>query len=181
MRIILPLAMLFLMAVFEASAQLKPLSLSQRVNSSELVLEGKVIGKTAAWDKDRRHIYTVNTISVYKVFKGQLQGSTIELITIGGVVGNEREDVSYGLKLNQGDTGVFTCIPATSLPVQGSSAQRFRPYSEVQGFIGYDMQNGGARDVFNTYESIQRDIYSPIQKLTKRNYQVLHKADFPIK
>ena len=49
-------------------AQLQAVTLEQRVENSSLVFEGKVLQKSSFWDTDRRHIYTSNLVSVYKVF-----------------------------------------------------------------------------------------------------------------
>ena len=71
-RILIFLLLLLPPAVLKA--QLVPLSLEQRVINSDVVFEGKVLSKSASWDENRRHIYTSNLISVYKVFKGELKG-----------------------------------------------------------------------------------------------------------
>ena len=68
----------------DLSAQLQAVPLEQRVENSSLVFEGKVLRKSSFWDTDRKHIYTSNLVSVYKVFKGELSNSIVEVITIGG-------------------------------------------------------------------------------------------------
>ena len=153
-------------------AQLQAISLEQRVENSTLVFEGKVLQKSAFWDTDRRHIYTSNLVSVYKVFKGQLSNSIVEVITIGGIVGDQMEKVSYSLDLQEGSLGVFTCIP---------NNLRLQPYAEIQGFISYDLSSGTARDVFKVYKNVSGEIYPVLKKLTHSNYKVMNKADFKIK
>jgi len=163
------------------SAQLQAVSLEQRVENSTLVFEGRVMSKSSFWDSDRRHIYTSNLVSVYKVFKGVLSNATVEVITIGGVVGNQMEKVSYGLDLQEGSVGVFTCIPNNTKLTTGSKNLRLRPYAEIQGFIRYDLKTGTARDVFKVYKNVSGEIYPVLQKLTHSNYKVMNKADFKIK
>jgi hypothetical protein len=170
-----------LLVAASSQGQLVPISLQQRVINSDVIFEGKVIDQTASWDENRRHIYTSNIISVYKVFKGELKSSTVELITMGGTVGNEREDVSYGLKLNEGAVGVFTCVPNTIKLGRGSKYSRLRPYSEIQGFIHYDLAKGNAKDMFHVYKNVSDEVYSAVQKFTNTKYKVLNKADFKIK
>jgi hypothetical protein len=165
----------------DLSAQLQAVSLQQRVENSSLVFEAKVLSKTSFWDTDRRHIYTSNLLSVYKVFKGQLNSSTVEVITIGGIVGNEMEKVSYGLDLKEGSVGVFTCIPNNIKLTNSSRILRLRPYSEIQGFIHYDLATGTAKDVFHEYKNVSGEIYPVLQKLTRSNFKVMKKADFKIK
>lgn len=162
-------------------AQLQAVSLEQRVENSTLIFEGKVLRKSSFWDADHRHIYTSNLVSVYKVFKGELSNSIVEVITIGGMVGNQMEKVSYGLDLQEGALGIFTCIPNNTKLSSTSKNLRLRPYAEIQGFISYDLASGTARDVFKVYKNISGEIYPVLQKLTHSNYKVMNKADFKIK
>jgi hypothetical protein len=165
----------------DLSAQLQAISLQQRVENSSLVFEAKVLSKTSFWDTDRRHIYTANLLSVYKVFKGELSSSTVEVITIGGIVGNEMEKVSYGLDLKEGYIGVFTCIPNNIKLTKVSKNLQLRPYSEIQGFIRYDLNTGTARDPFNVYKNVSAEIYPVLQKMAGSNFKVMKNADFKIK
>jgi hypothetical protein len=165
----------------DLSAQLQAVSLQQRVENSSLVFEAKVLSKTSFWDTDRRHIYTSNLVSVYKVFKGELSSSTVEVITIGGIVGNEMEKVSYGLDLKEGSVGVFTCIPNNIKLTKVSRNLQLRPYSEIQGFIRYDLNTGTARDVFKVYKNVSGEIYPVLQKLSSSKFKVMKNADFKIK
>lgn len=165
----------------DLSAQLQAVPLEQRVENSSLVFEGKVLRKSSFWDTDRKHIYTSNLVSVYKVFKGELSNAIVEVITIGGIVGNQMEKVSYGLELQEGSVGVFTCIPNNTKLATSSKNLRLRPYAEIQGFIRYDLTTGTARDVFKVYKNVSGEIYPALQKLTHSNYKVMNKADFKIK
>jgi hypothetical protein len=170
-----------LLASFAVNAQLVPLSLENRIVNSDVVFEGKVISKTAAWDAQRKHIYTTNLISVYKVFKGEISSSMVEVQTIGGTVGNDREDVSYGLKLNEGSIGIFTCVENPVKRKTSTSLTQLKVYSEIQGFIRYDLKTGSARDVFKEYNKVTEDIYVPLQKIMHSKYKIMNKADFKIK
>ena len=170
-----------LLLSLDLKGQLVPISLQERVVNSDVIFEGKVIGQTASWDVSRRHIYTSNIISVYKVFKGELKSSTVELITMGGTVGNDREDVSYGLKLDEGSVGIFTCVPNSVKLSKGSKYNRLRPYSEIQGFIHYDLAKGNAKDMFHVYKNVTQDVYAALQLYTHMKYKVMNKADFKIK
>lgn len=172
---------LFIALADQAHSQLVPLALEQRVMKSNLVFEGKVLSKSSFWNKERTHIYTANTVSVYKVFKGSLTNSTLEVITVGGIVGDMMERVSYGLELQEGQIGVFTCVPNSAQSAQNSKILQVKPYGEVQGFIKYDLATGAAKDVFNSYKSISEDIYPVLKKLTNSNYKIMTKADFKLK
>lgn len=161
-----------------AMAQLIPVSLEQRIDNSSAIFEGKVISKTSFWDASHTHIYTSNIIGVYKVFKGELTASQVEVITPGGIVGGDMEQVTHTLQLNEGDIGIFTSVPNTVRLASSSPLKRLKAYSGVQGFIKYDERNKTARDAFRTYKSISSDVYSAITRRTRVNYRVIRKADF---
>ncbi len=172
--------LLILFVCAESFAQLVPLSLKQRVSNATVVFEGKVLSTKASWDAGRRRIYTYNLVSVYKLFKGTLQSSTVEVVTTGGTVGNDRQEVSYGLNLQKGYVGIFTCIPNNIKAGTHSKPGQLKVYSEIQGFIQYDLQTGAAKDVFHRYKSIKDDVYAPVQALAGSKYKVLKKADYNI-
>lgn len=86
---------------------LKEIPLAQQIESSSLVVEGKVISKESFWNADHTNIYTVNTVEVYKVFKGQ-PATTVQVVTKGGTVGTMAQKVSPSLNLDTNDVGVFT-------------------------------------------------------------------------
>ena len=70
----------FFISVMQGQCNLYEISLEEQVAQSSQIVEGKVIAKQSFWDKNRQNIYTVNTIEVYKIFKGQ-SFETIEVIT----------------------------------------------------------------------------------------------------
>lgn len=105
----------------------------------------------------------------------------MEIITRGGIVGNDMEQLSHNLELNEGYAGIFTAIPNTAKFLVSSSLPRFKAYAGVQGFIRYDLQNGSAKDQFRSYKSISSDVYSVIQQRTKLKTKILKQPDFKIK
>jgi hypothetical protein len=132
-----------------------PVSLEQRVNNSAVIVEGKVLSQTSFWNASHTHIYTSNKVEVYKIFKGDVQGSEIEIITEGGTVGNERELLTSTLELVNGQAGIFFCMPnAVTDPGGRVKSNSFLVYSSLQGFISYDLTSGKAFDPFTTYARI---------------------------
>ena len=103
----------------------------------------------------------------------------IEVITLGGVVGTDALIVSPGLKLRQGDVGVFTLyenkVPLSSFGAK-SINKKFRPYSSLQGFYKYDLYNDVAVNPFNKKKGISNSFYNEIMSYTKSNYKKV--ADF---
>ncbi len=147
---------------------LKQISLDEQVNNSSLVVEGKVISKKSFWDVKHEKIYTTNTVEVYKVFKGVVV-STIEVITVGGTVGDVILMVFPNLNLRVGDIGVFTLYDNNIALSQAAKAQnkQFKVYSSLQGFYKYNVYDDLAVNPFNKKEGISSVFYKEIMSKTK--------------
>jgi hypothetical protein len=163
-----------------ALGQLIMIPLEQRIAKADIVFEGKVIGKNCFWNESHTRIFTSNIVSVYKVFKGNLTSTQVEIITQGGIVGSTMEKITHTLELNEGDTGIFTAIPNTAKFSQKSNLIRLKAYAGLQGFIKYDLKNHTARDPFTQYKSISADVYPAIITLTKSSITIIKEADYKI-
>ena len=150
-------ALLLSSVVSYSQCMIKPITLSERVSNSSKVFEGKVLSKRMAWDEAHRKILTYNTVEVYRVFKGDISTSTVEVTTEGGVVGNEMLIVSSALELNVGEVGTFTLTEGD----YGTSV----PYASTQGFVKYDRVTGEAIAPMDKYASVD-DLYSAITRIT---------------
>lgn len=149
----------------KAECVLVPLSLSERVNASTLITEGKVIQIKSFWNADRTMIYTANTIAVSKVYKGmsQIYSGTIEIITLGGTVNDKAIKVEPELELAMGEIGIFMLIQKDGQWVSESGPQ---------GFIKIDKVDASASDIFNQYPPFS--IYTNIENLTKQKAVVVN-------
>ncbi len=159
-------------------AQLIPISLDQRIDNATAILEGKVISQTSYWDETKTQIYTSNVVEVYKIFKGKLISNQIEIITKGGVVGNDMQRVSHTLELTIGDTGMFTAVPNTFKVTTKEKLTKLKAYAGLQGFIKYDLKNGTAKDPFTNYKNVNKEVYGKIVGRTKANFKTIQKAPF---
>lgn len=153
--------LLFLLLIvfhhFTFANELYPVPLTQRVNHSILIAEGKVIAQYSFQPSPKGNIYTSNLVQVYRTFKGSLQGEQIEIITEGGTVGRLRQVHSSTLSLNIGETGVFFCMPTKSSISSGRANLRgnsYMVYSSLQGFIAYDEKTNTAGDPFTRYSNV---------------------------
>lgn len=149
--------------------------LSDQVQFSTQIIEGKVISKKSFWDVNRQNIYTTNTIEVYKVFKGSPL-STIEIVTRGGTVGLEAEIVTPSLQLDINDFGIFT-LENNNYNLYDNSSIRFKPYSEAQGFYKYNTYTNAAVNPFKVKRGITA-FYDEIEALTNKNYTNI--SDFDV-
>lgn len=151
--------------------------LPTQVQSSSQIIEGKVISKTSFWDDNHHNIHTVNTIEVYKVFKGQTISETIEVITPGGSVGDNSEVVSPSLSLNVGEIGVFMLHDNNVSITNGTSQSKFKPYASSQGFYKYDLKSNKVFNPFMSKEGISTEFHNTIKALTN-NTNVIEVTHF---
>ena len=161
-----------------AQLMLKEVSLSKQIEKSTLVLEGKVLSKKSYWDTNHEKIYTINTVEVYKLFKGESL-PIIEIITLGGVVGMDAQIVYPSLKLNIDDIGVFT-LYNSNLELDSkkeSNKTKFKPYGSLQGFYKYDINSDIAVNQFTSKKGISDSFYNEIKSYTKADYIQLTNFD----
>ncbi|MCC6818223.1 MAG: T9SS type A sorting domain-containing protein [Bacteroidia bacterium] len=149
----LSLFLIFSTSYLYSQCALVPLTLNERVNAATVIIEGAVNAKRAYWDNNGSMILTANSISISKVFKGNqlLSGNTLDIITLGGQVGDKAVKVEPELELEIGDIGIFMLIKKDGIWVAESGPQ---------GFISIDKHTANASDVFNHYPpfTIQSDI-----------------------
>lgn len=161
MKIILTI--IFISAAYlEGFAQclMYPVSLSERINASSMIVEGKVKASNSIWNAAHTHIVTIHTIEVYKILKAEsslLNLTSIELITPGGVVDDLAEKVNPALEPVENEYGIFFLADKT---LEG----QFKPYAGPQAYIEISA-NWGA-DVFSEYADLEKQIYSLIRDLS---------------
>lgn len=169
-HLFLPLiCFLFCFTNLSAQELLYEVPLNEQIQNSSQIVEGKVLSKRSFWDANQHNIYTVNTIEVYKVFKGQT-ATTIEVITEGGAVGDQVEIVNPSLQLAKGDVGVFLLKNPTMELTSVSSNVRFESNSSSQGFYKYNIQDNIASNPFGIKNGIASELYSEITAHTHNNY-----------
>ncbi len=149
---------------------MKPVSLSERVSESSLIIEGKILNSKSYWDENQRHIYTVHEVTVYKSLKGNA-ASTVNVVTQGGRVGTIVQTVSNASQLQINDEGTFMLKPFSSSVL--SSVNGFELVAAAQGVIKYNPFTNRGSDLFTTYNSITNDVYNSIQQLTGSGYTEL--------
>lgn len=161
-----------------AQVLIKKIPLEAQIKNSNLIIEGKVIEKKSTWDDKHELIYTINTIEVYKVFKG-IPVSTVEVITIGGTVGMQALVAYPSLKLRNGDIGVFILENnATSFSkTLNYKSKKYKPNGVTQGFYKYNLVENLAATPFVKKQNISSDFYNEIQKYLNSNYVELKEFD----
>ncbi|MEQ8704026.1 MAG: matrixin family metalloprotease [Phaeodactylibacter sp.] len=89
--------------------------------SGTTVVEAKVRNASSFRGSAEEMIYTRYQLEVYQVFKGDVR-STIELVTLGGVIGDEAMIVAPSTELQVGDLGIFVLKPAVYTLPRGFSS-----------------------------------------------------------
>lgn len=151
-------------SIFTANAQcsLIEVPLTQRVSAATLIVEGKVVNQYSYWNSNHTMIYTANEIELYKIFKGNVTTTSIEIITEGGTVGMNRITVEPTLELTIGQLGMFTCEPVQRVKNDITSRTllpQFEAFASLQGFVKYDATTGTATDPFRTYSNVHTEVY----------------------
>lgn len=174
MKKILPLFFVFaiIFSAPNAFSQLSEVNFNSKVTQSAAVIEGKVVSQSSFWDVGQKNIYTVNRIEVYKVFKGNLTASFIELITPGGTIGLHKETVEPSLSLSVNEVGVFM-LKNNTVSGKVSTTPQFEPYASVQGYVKYDLNANEAVGHFDHFHNIKNTLYPAIQNVTNATYTVV--------
>ncbi|MEJ0107064.1 MAG: T9SS type A sorting domain-containing protein [Bacteroidota bacterium] len=173
MNIRIVLLLLTVYFSFQSTAQsLYEVSLNEKTNNSTLIVEGRVTDQQSFWNSSHTLIYTSSKVEVYKIFKGILDQSVIEILTIGGTVGNEGLVVSDALNLTKNDVGTFFLFPnAANIKSAINHEKLWDVYSSAQGFIKYDLKNETGSAPFVRYKNISNDFYNEIKTKTRRNFE----------
>lgn len=153
---------------------------SQKVNNSSLVIEGEVISQKSFWNTEHTRIYTTNVIEVYKIFKGKINSDKIELITLGGKVGNENLEIYPSETADIGQTGIFFCNELETKSKTQSSIVSYQFYGWSQGFIRYNLYDLSAYTPFQNYKNIN-EIYGLITLQTNSSYQTIKTVNWKTK
>lgn len=172
-RVELLLTFCFLLIGVSIAAQetMIEVPMSHQVTNSSDIIEGKVVSKESFWDISRQNIYTVNTIEVFKVFKGNVQ-STVEVITEGGEVDLIAQITTLSLELSVGDIGTFMLHDSNInfSPENTTSINKYESYSAIQGFYKYDTHENRASNPFVNINGISSQFYSRITAYTQSNF-----------
>lgn len=157
---------------------LQPIDLTKRVQQSTLIIEGRIVDQVSFWKNDSSGLYTRSRIEVYKGWKKNTLSPYVYLITPGGKVGNFLEQVTPSLAVKKGEVGVFFLEKASqsySHPSDDDAIPIYQAYSSLQGFISYDETTGRAKDLYNAYPNINRDLYKKLKNQVGNSYSSMRR------
>ena len=164
-------------AVYSQGALIE-IPLDQQIEKSELIIEGKVVAKESFWNLEKTNIYTKNIVEVYKIFKGNC-GERIEIITKGGLVGNQLEHVTPSLQIQENSIGLFLLYPSKiKFSIGEIGPDRYTAYSGPQGFYKYNVKLDQATNTFNEFDGIESVFYKVITTKTQVKYREIVKKKY---
>jgi len=126
-RLILAALIVLAHAQALSATQIVVLSPREMADNSALVLSGRVAGTESYWNGEHTKIFTRTTIIVDETYKGE-HSPRIELIQLGGIVGNVKVTVEGALQWKEGEEVLLFLEPygsASQYQVAGLSQGRF--------------------------------------------------------
>ncbi|MDD3643514.1 MAG: hypothetical protein PHQ19_08645 [Candidatus Krumholzibacteria bacterium] len=120
------LASLAVLVCAASASQIVRLTPRQMADYSELVVSGRVDGVTSFWNGDRTKIFTRIDVLVDEAYKGEKR-ARIELLQLGGTVGNVKVTVEGALAWRSGEEVLLFLepYPGGRYQVAGLSQGRF--------------------------------------------------------
>lgn len=144
------------------------LTLDERINLSEVIIECEVIEKESYFDHSDNEIYTINRIKIYKQFKGNYLPDEISLITAGGQVGDTIERVFHSFQVSLGTKGVFFFKQSRINHPLNDFPNQTQEVISTHGFIRYYSvdysENLVAGSAYEDFDNIEVDLLQEIER-----------------
>ncbi|MCD4658328.1 MAG: hypothetical protein K8S87_12405 [Planctomycetes bacterium] len=128
-KLIITLSFILLLASMLSAAVAKKLSMEFLVENSKVIVHGKVKSLNAAWDKDKKAIWTEIEIEIEKTLKGDAK-DTINVYVRGGKVDDIAQEVAGSANFNKNDEVVVFCWVDSEKRIQilGMSQGKFKVF-----------------------------------------------------
>lgn len=134
----------------ETHCLLLPLSPAARAAHVPLIVEAEVLD-AQGFRAGNGRIYTRHRLRVYQSLKGRA-AAELTVLTEGGTVGLDRQELTNTLRLSPGQQGVFFLEAATFPGVAAGSG--WAVYASQQGFVSYDLSTATAAEPFRRYAAL---------------------------
>ncbi|GAB3299988.1 matrixin family metalloprotease [Hymenobacter tenuis] len=153
-----------LAAAPETHCLLLPIDPAVRAARAALIVEAEVV-TAQSFRAPSGRIFTRHQLRVFKQLKG-LAPATLTVLTEGGTVGLERQQLTNTLSLSLGQQGVFFLEKAAFKGL--SSTSGWAVYASQQGFVQYDLSTATATDPFRRYEQLNAAFYQKVAAAAPR-------------
>lgn len=158
----------FPFAIF-AQCLLLPTSIDQRVDEASIVLEGTIKGKSTFRGEKVNLIYTNYEIEVFRIFKGEISSATIEMVSAGGILGDEMTVATPSFKGDVGQSGVFMLRKYRGNVIDNSRPNLLIGVAENASIINYHPNQNSSKDVFGESFDTREILYQRIAGITHQN------------
>lgn len=163
--------------LFSQAQLLNNIPLEKQVAIANAIVEGKVISKASYWDVDHKNIYTVHTVEISKIHKGDSKPE-IHLVSLGGTIGLKSHIVRPALKLPVNTVGVFVAKNA-DIALEGfpSTKPIYKSVGLSQGVYRYNLKKGNVTNPFLSFSN-HKKLEDAITSLTKREITQIKEANY---
>ena len=141
------------------------------INSSTLIIEGKIIEQRCIENEKDDNIYTLNTIKILKKFKGFTNSKIITLVTIGGKIENIEQTWSHGFSLSNEQEGIFFLNKDILI-----SSEFFVIANNREGFIRFVDYDDLCPKAYSEHfqgANIQNSVYEVLEDLTHNKLEIV--------
>lgn len=149
--------------------------LKHRVDNSNVIVEGQIIDQYSIFNESKTRIYTVNTVLISKIFKGNLKGQRLNIITIGGSLEGHSYTAFHSESLYLNQEGIFFINPLNENK-KGELNRYFENdlnlYGRFNSIIYSNDSSQPAKDRYQIYTSIE-SIFSIINGITNTEPVIL--------
>ncbi len=158
-------------------AQLYEIPLDQKIDESQIIVEGKVV-KSESFIGNYGRIYTAHKVEIQRIFKGtDFRESHLTIITRGGKVDDRITTWTHLLNLEEGESGIFFLRPTIHpVPIiRDFPNDNFDVFSSSQGFLKYvdGLEGKLAVTQFQRYANIESELVGAINLRTNETPKVL--------
>ncbi len=129
-KLIISLFFVLLLTSLLSATVAKKLSVEYLVENAKAIVHGKVKTMEAAWDKDKKAIWTEIEIEIEKTLKGDAK-DTIKVFVRGGKVGDIAQEVAGSANFSKDDEVVVFCWEDSNkkLQILGMSQGKFKVFN----------------------------------------------------
>jgi hypothetical protein len=172
--------MLLCSSILHSQCLLQKSSFDERWKKAELVVEGEVIEQSVFWSQKGGHLYTAHRVKIYKILKGSWAASEIEVISLGGIMGEEKMVATPSLLLEKEQKGLFLLKKYRGSRIEKNGQMIWRPVAANAGFLGYGPNLLTAKDLFEDVVWGRQYLYQKIDQLPGSVFKELQPIAGPV-
>ena len=152
-----------------AQCLLLPTSIDQRIDEASVVVEGKIIAATTFRGEKINLIYTNYEIEVFRIFKGDVSTSTIEMVAEGGILDDEMVVATPSFEGKVGQTGIYILTRYKGSVIDNSRPNLLIGVAANASCINFDTYHNRAVDVFGEAFDTIENLHQRIAGITHKN------------